>query len=152
MVTIRNRRRLWLLEWGLQDAEIALNASIPWRIEIRGGATGVNADLTGLDLLELAVSYGMSAVHLKLPVPSGTVPLRVSGGASDVTITHPARVPVRVQFAGWASSVSFHGDLLSGLRNDPQLQSPGYDAAHGRYDIDISGNASMVTIIASGTD
>jgi len=146
IVTIRNRRRLWLLEWGQQVADIALNTSIPWRIEIRGGAAGVSADLTGIDLLELSVSYGMSSVYLKLPAPSGTVPLRVSGGASDVTVNHPPGVPVRVQFTGWASAVQFHDELLSGLRNDLQLQSPGYEDAEGRYDIEISGNASMVTI------
>jgi DNA-binding MarR family transcriptional regulator len=146
MVTIRNRRRLWLLEWGQQDADIALNASIPWQIEIRGGAAEVSADLTSIDLIELSVSYGMSSVDLNLPVPSGTVPLRVSGGASDVTVKHPAGVPVRVRFTGWASAVQFHDELLSGLRNDLQLQSPGYEDATGRYDIEISGNASMVTI------
>ncbi len=145
-VTIRNRRRLWLLEWGQQDADIALNPSIPWQIEIRGGAAEVSADLTSIDLIELSVSYGMSSVDLNLPVPSGTVPLRVSGGASSVTVQHPAGVPVRVRFTGWASAVQFQDEVLSGLRNDLQLQSPGYQDATGRYDIEISGNASMVTI------
>lgn len=145
-VTIRNRRRLWLLEWGQQDADIALNTSIPWQIEIRGGAAGISADLTSIDLVELNVSYGMSSVDLNLPVPSGTVPLRVSGGASDVAIKHPAGVPVRVRFTGWASAVMFQDELQSGLRNDLQLQSPGYEDATGRYDIEISGNANMVTI------
>jgi len=150
VVTIRNRRRLWLLEWGLQDADIVLNASIPWQIEIRGGAAGVTADLTSINLVELNVSYGMSSVDLNLPVPSGTVPLRVSGGASDVTVKHPAGIPVRVRFTGWASAVMFEDELLSGLRNDLQLQSPGYEDATGRYDIEISGNASMVTISSIG--
>ncbi len=148
-ITIRNRRRLWFLEWGQQDADIALNTSIPWQIEIRGGAAGVTADLTGLDLIELTVSYGMSSVDLNLPFPSGTVPLRISGGASDVVVKHPAGVPVRVRFSGWASAVQFDGETLSGVRNDLYLQSPGYEDATGRYDIEISGNASMVTISAA---
>ncbi len=144
-VTIRNRRRIWLLEWGQQDADIALNTSIPWQIEIRGGAALISADLTGIDLVDLTVSYGMSSVDLILPVPSGSVPLRVSGGASSVTIQHPAGVPVRVSFSGWASAIQFDAEIVSGLRNDLQLQSTGYEAATARYDIEISGNASMVT-------
>jgi hypothetical protein len=145
-VTIRNRRRLWLLDWGQQDAEIVLNTSIPWQIEIRGGAAGVTADLTSIDLIELSVSYGMSSVDLNLPVPSGTVPLRVSGGASEVAIQRPAGVPVRVRFTGWASEIMFDDEVLGGIRNDLQLQSPGYEAATGRYEIQISGSVSMVTI------
>src|SRR5262249_20338155 len=110
IVTIRNRRRLWLLDWEKQDAEIVLNTSIPWQIEIRGGAAGVAADLTNINLLDLNVSYGMSAVDLDLPTPSDTVPLRVSGGASAVTIHHPAGVPLRVGFTGWASAIQFGGE------------------------------------------
>jgi len=152
VVTIRNRRRLWLLDWGQLSADIALNASIPWRIEIRGGAAGVTADLRGLELTELIVSYGMSSVNLNLPAPTSTVPLRISGGASDVTIRHPASVPVRVQFTGWTSAISFQNELLSGVRNDLHLQSPGYEDTTERYDIEISGNASMVTVTSIGAD
>jgi len=146
MVTIRNRRRLWLLEWGQLDAEIVLNTTIPWQIEIRGGAAGVTADLTDIDLTALNVSYGMSEVKLNLPVPSATVPLRISGGASEVTIQRPASIPARVRFTGWASTIVFDTEALGGMRNDLRLQSPGYEDAIGRYDIEISGNASMITI------
>jgi DNA-binding MarR family transcriptional regulator len=146
IITVRNRRRLWFFDWGKQETDIVLNTSIPWQIDIRGGAAGVTADLVGIDLIELNVSYGMSSVDLKLPVPSRTVPLRVSGGASEVTIEHPAGVPARVRFTGWASAIKFQDEVLSGIRNDLQLQSPGYEDATGRYDIEISGNASMVTI------
>jgi len=66
--------------------------------------------------------------------------------ASATTAAEAAGVPVRVRFTGWASAVQFQDELLSGLRNDLQLQSPGYEDATGRYDIEISGNASMVTI------
>jgi len=145
-ITIRNRRRLWLLEWGQQDAEITLNATIPWQIDIKGGAAAVNADLTNLNLVELNVSYGMSSVDLNLPVPSGTVPIRISGGASSVTIQRPSGIPARVRFTGWASAITFDDQPLSGVRNDLRLQSPGYEDAVGRYDIEISGNASMVTM------
>ncbi len=147
-VSIRNRRRLWLLEWGQQDAEITLNATIPWQIEIKGGASEVKADLTNLNLVELNVSYGSSSVEIRLPVPAGTVPLRISGGASEVTIQRPGGIPARVRFTGWASAITFDDQPLSGVRNDLRLQSLGYEDATGRYDIEISGNASMVTINA----
>src|SRR5579859_4426274 len=77
IITIRKWRRLWFLGWGQQDSEVVLNTSIPWAIEIRGGATEVTADLTGIDLIDLNVTYGMSSVDLILPAPLRTVPLRV---------------------------------------------------------------------------
>ena len=57
-----------------------------------------------------------------------------------------ARFGARPVAVSEASAVKFDDDILSGLRNDLQLQSPGYEDATERYDIEISGNANMVTI------
>jgi hypothetical protein len=118
----------------------------------RGGPTGVTADLAGIDLIDLNVSYGMSSMALNLLVPSRTVPLRVSGGASDMTIQRPAVVPVRVRSTGWASTIVFDGETQSSITNDLWLQSAGYEAATGRYDIEFAGNVSMVTSVQFDRD
>ena len=146
VVTIRNRKRLWLLGWGNQAIKVLLNTSIPWRIEIRGGAAGVSADLTTIELIELTANYGASSVDLKLPAPSTTVPVQISGGASSVTILRPKNVPARVRFRGWTSEIDFDNERQGDMRNDLQLQNADYEDAIGRYDIEFSGNASEVRI------
>jgi DNA-binding MarR family transcriptional regulator len=146
VVTIRYPRRLWLLGGGQGTAEITLSAAIPWRIEIQGGASEITAELGGLNLAGLEMKGGMSMIRLELPVPSGVVPIRISGGASTMTVRRPVGVPARVHLKGWASAFVFDDQRFSYLGNDVRLQSPDYDATTAGYDIEVAGSASMVTI------
>lgn len=149
VVTLRYPRRLRALV-GLDRnsaAEVTLNASIPWQIKITGGGSLVNVELEGLDLAGLEIAGGGSMIDVELPQPSGLVPVQVSGGASQITIRRPADVAARVHLKGRASAFIFDDQLLTSMRNDARLQSPGYDTADRRYDIEIDSGASMVTIL-----
>lgn len=149
VVTMRYPRRTWFLSaGGGRAADVALNAAIPWQISIQGGALDIAAQLGGLDLAGLQVKGGVSMMRLELPVPSGEVPIRISGGASEIIVRRPADVAARVHLKGWASMFIFDEQTFSNLGNDVRLQSPGYAAADRRYDIEVSSSASMVTITA----
>ncbi len=147
-VTIRYPKRLWVLGGKMGAAEVTLNAAIPWQIVIQGGASDITGELGNLDLAGLEVKGGMSMIRLDLPVPSGTVPIRISGGASEIDIRRPAGVAARVHLKGWASQFIFDDQSFGNLGNDVRLQSPGYDATAQRYDIEVASSASMVTITA----
>jgi hypothetical protein len=150
VVAIRYPRRLWVLTAGQHSsAEVTLNAGIPWRITIKGGASVVTAELGGLDLVGVEVKGGMSMIHLELPVPSGVVPVRISGGASEIAVRRPAGVAARVHLEGWVSTFIFDDQMFSAVGNDVRLQSPGYDAADQRYDIEVASSASMVTVTSA---
>lgn len=147
VVTIRYPRTLGMLSvMQSSRAEVTLNASIPWRITIKGGASDINAELGGLDLMELDVRGGMSIVRLELPVPSGVVPVRISGGASEIIVRRPTGVAARVHLKGWVSTFVFDDQIFSDMGSDVRLQSPNFDSAAPYYDIDVSSSASMVTI------
>jgi DNA-binding HxlR family transcriptional regulator len=146
VVTIRYPRRLWVLGGKQQTAEVTLSVAIPWQIVLQGGATAIIAELGSLDLAGLEVKGGLSSVRLELPTPSGAVPIRFSGGASDVTIRRPAGVATRVHLKGWASEFVFDDQHFSYIGNDVRLQSPGFEPTAPGYDIEVTGSASMVTI------
>jgi hypothetical protein len=147
VVTMRYPRRTWFLSaGGGRAAEVALNAAIPWSISIQGGALDIAAELGGLDLASLQVKGGVSMMRVELPAPSGEVPIRISGGASEIVVRRPADVAARVHLKGWASTFVFDDQRFSNLGNDVRLQSPGYGSADRRYDIGVSSSASMVTI------
>ncbi len=146
VVTIRYPRRLWVLSAGQRAAEVTLSAAIPWRIVIQGGASAITAELGRLDLAGLEVKGGLSMIHLELGVPSGVVPIRISGGASDVTVRRPAGVAARVHLKGWASAFVFDDQTFSNVGNNVRLQSPGFDPTAPYYDIEVSSSVSMITI------
>ena len=146
VVTIRYPRRLWLPGGKQRVAEVELSTAIPWQIAIQRGASEVAAELVGLKLAGLEIGGGLHMVRLELPVPEHVVPIRISGGASSVTIRRPAGVAARVHLKGWASAFVFDNQTFSALGNDVRLQSPDFEAAASYYDIEVSSSVSTVTI------
>jgi DNA-binding MarR family transcriptional regulator len=147
VVTIRYPRRLSGLLGGQQRAaEVTLNVAIPWQIVIQGGASDVSAELGGLDLASLVAKGGLSSIRLELPVPSGVVPIRISGGASEIIIRRPVGVAARAHLKGWVSTFVFDDQTFSNMGNNVWLQSSGFEPTAQYYDIEVASSASMVTI------
>lgn len=145
VVTIRYPKRLWVLD-EQRVAEVALSTVIPWHIVIQGGLSQVEAQLGSLRLAEMEVKGGLSMIYVELPVPVGVVPVRISGGASTITIRRPAGAAARVHLKGWVSQFVFDDQIFSDVGNNVRLQSSDYKATASYYDIEVSSSASTVTI------
>ena len=146
-VNIRYPRRLWAALGGAKRiAEVTLNAAVPWQIGIQGGASGIFAQLGGLDLVELQVKAGASEIQLNLPSPSRMVQISISGGSSDIVIRRPSGVPARLHLKGWYSALVFDDQSFNNLGNDVRMQSPEYEATAPGSDIEVLSSASMVRV------
>ena len=137
----------WLYYLRERPAEVALNAQIPWDIEIRNGVSRLTADLRGLELRSLDVSGGASRVEVTLPPASGIVPVRVLGGASNVAMHRPEGVSAQIRVGG-CTNLAFDERRFGAVGGEVGLQSPDSAGASDRYDITISGGASSVIIDA----
>ncbi|HEY7340020.1 MAG TPA: MarR family transcriptional regulator [Ktedonobacterales bacterium] len=149
VVSIRYPRRLtWLPGMPQRSAEVTLNSAIPWQILLQGGASGILAELGGLDLVGLEIKGAVSMIRLDLPRPSDMVPIRISGAASDIVVHRPAGVAARVHLKGWASTFVFDDQRFSNMGNDVRLQSANYDGATPYYDIEVTASVSTATIMS----
>jgi hypothetical protein len=106
----------------------------------------VVADLEDIELAGLEVSGGTSRFEVRLPRPNKSVRVRIGGGASDVTLFRPLRVPVRVRIGGGASKLAIDDFSVASAGGKTDWRSPEYDTAEGRYDIEIGAGASRVTV------
>lgn len=150
IVTIRYPRSLPALlgvEKQKRAAEVTLNVAIPWQITIQGGAGEIIAELGKLDLAGLEVKGGGSMIRLELPVPSGVVPIRISGGGSEIIVRRPAGVAVRAHLEGWGSAFVFDEETHMG--NKVWLQSSGFEPTAPYYNIEVASSGSMVTITSN---
>jgi DNA-binding MarR family transcriptional regulator len=147
-VSIRYPRRLWARAVG-RSADVGLNTTIPWRIELQANGSEVNGALDGLDVAELEVKGNGSMLHLDLPAPSGVVLIRILGAGSEIAVTRPAGVAFRVRAKGWGSMVTLDGMSTTGAGGTMRLQTPDYEAANQRYDVEVSCTGSMVTVTAT---
>ena len=129
-------------------ARVVLNGTIPWRIEVDGGVSRLSADLRRLQLEALAIGGGASRVVLTLPRPTGVVPVRIGGGASNVAIHRPAGVAARLRVRGGATDLTFDDQEAGAVGGEVRWQSPGFTGAGDRYEIEVGGGASDLTIDA----
>ena len=142
--------RFMLFGWTRAQARIGLNPTVPWRIEIRRGISSLVADLRKLDLLGFDVVGGISQAELWLPQPRGSVAILISGGVSRLRLHRPAGVAARIQIGGSASKLGLDRQSLGAIGGPIHLETPDYATAVDRYELDIRGGASRVTVDQEG--
>ncbi len=134
----------WFGVGGRRRATIKINDSIPWAIRLHTGASRQTADLATVQVSRIEVDGGASHVELTLGRPSGTVPITVNGGATNVVIHRPAGTAARVRVSGGASTLDADGTRYVG--QDDLAWESGYGAGSDRYDIRVDGGASNVSV------
>jgi DNA-binding MarR family transcriptional regulator len=145
-IRVRFPRRFKFLGPRDQSGEMTLNAAVPWAIEVRGGAADIDADLAALSLSSFSVAWGMASITLRLPPPSGVVPVRLSGGVANVDIRRPADTEARLSVKGGFGNLAFDGEAVQATGGRLQRQSAGFETATDRYEIEISGGAAMISV------
>jgi len=143
-VTMRYRRRL--IDTRGREIEAALHPGPAWWVEIEGGITDLDADLRGLAFLGLEVRGGANHFQLRLPRPSGTVRIALDGGSSEGRIVRPAGVPVALTARGGVSRLRFDDQKHESSGADLRISSPAYAKAPDRYELDLAGGISRLTI------
>jgi DNA-binding MarR family transcriptional regulator len=131
---------------GRPKAEIALNPTVGWRLEVQGGASSLTGRLEAIRLLGVEVTGGASALDLAVGRPIGRVPIRVTGGASKLRVVRPAGAAVHVQITGGVGRIEVDGRRLAAAGGATALDSPGAEGATDRYDVEIVGGAGRLTI------
>ena len=134
-------------KWGRTSADVRLSPTASWAIEVRGGVSHWDSDLRTLELTAIEVRGGVNKVELRLPRPRGSSIVRVSGGASHLTLRRPAGVPARLQIGGGASKLELDTQYLGAVGGPVRLETPDYPKAQDRYDIEIGGGASRIRVI-----
>ena len=137
-----------LLRHAAHRAEIELNPSVPWSLVFDGGLGQSSVDLRGLELRALEIAGGAGDLRIALPAPQGVVRVRIGGGASKVAILHPNGTAVGLRVAGGASRLAFDRQRYGAMGGETRLESHGAGEAAHRYEVEIEGGASELTIAA----
>jgi DNA-binding MarR family transcriptional regulator len=133
-------------DWRERRAEISLNDRIPWDIEIHGGASKLQGKLTTLDLRSFELVGGADSLRLTLGRPTGTIPLRFTGGTNNLRIERPAGVAAQLMLSGGAAGIEFDRQKLGATGGHTTLESAGAANAADRYVIELDGGASRITV------
>jgi hypothetical protein len=137
-----------LLRHPAHRAEIDLTEELPWSLSINGGLGQSSADLRGIDLRDFRIRGGAGGLRVVLPPPRGVVRVQIGGGASNVTVVHPAGTAVGLRITGGSTKLSFDGQSVGSRGGETRLETAGARTATDRYEIEVLGGASKLTVEA----
>jgi hypothetical protein len=140
---------LWAVLAGeCRDVEIVLHPAVEWTFLVRGGLSRFEADLTGGKVARLDISGGISDALIDLPAPAGPVPIRISGGVSNLGLRRPAAAGVHLAVSGGVSNLRLDDQVLGAIGGGARLSTGGAPGDISRYAVEISGGASRLEIAA----
>jgi hypothetical protein len=135
-----------LLRRRARRTEIELSAALPWSLAVAGGLGHSTLELAALELTNLELRGGASDLSVRLPRPRGCVSVRIEGGASRVTLVRPPGVALVLRLTGGASRLAFDDERYGAVGGETQLETADAASAHDRYEIEVTGGASKLTI------
>lgn len=145
--------RLSLSEWFAhtllskkQIADMHLNVSVPWDINLCGGVVNMRAELTSVKLQSLLVSGGISQTDILLPHPFGTVPIQILGGVNRLNLELPDGVKARLTVNNGANNLSFGRQFFGALGGNVVLETPGYEDTTNKYEIFVFSGVDQMTV------
>lgn len=138
------------LMWRRQSAQVALNTSIPWQIEVPGSLFRSTLDLRGLHVTAVAVDGGAYRAEIRLPRPTGIVPIRIVGGAESITVRRPNGVAVQAVVRGGANQVQLDGRRFQWTGETP-FQLSDQAGAADRYEVEFASGVNKLSIVKEPT-
>jgi hypothetical protein len=135
-----------------RDIEIVLHPAVEWALHIRGGLSRFEADLVSGKLARLEISGGVSEACLDLPPPAAVVPIRISGGVSDLALRRPAEAGVTLAVSGGISGLRLDDQGFDAIGGDVRLATGPVHGDAPRYAIEISGGASSLQVVPRRTE
>jgi len=128
--------------------DLELNTSVTWKITVDSGASNDNFKLSNIHVADIELNTGASREDITLGAPSGSVPITVNGGALTVNVHRPKGVAASVDVSGGAVNLTFDGRQRHAV-GTVTAQTGDYNGASDRYQIQVNGGASNVTVDAS---
>ena len=133
--------------WGARntlDWTVSLNDQVPLSLNLEGGASDTNLDLTDLRVTDLRVQTGASSTEVTLPANAGETKVNISSGAASVRLRVPEGVAARVKAGGGLADINVDQDRFP--RVGGVYQSEDYGTAENKVDIEIDTGVGSVSV------
>jgi hypothetical protein len=133
--------------WGVSGAldwSVRLNGEVPLDIEFKTGAGEARLDLSDLLVTGLEMETGASSTTLMLPAHAGYTRVKIAAGAAAVDIRVPDGVAVRLRTQSGLASIKVDSSRFPGTGNF--YQSPQYDTAPNKIDMDVEAGVGSVNV------
>ncbi|MCC6299055.1 MAG: hypothetical protein IT314_07135 [Anaerolineales bacterium] len=121
-----------------------ITQEVPIALDVSGGASSFDIDLQDTLATQIEISTGASRVNLTMPARGASV-LDVDAGAASINIRVPDSVAARIRFEGGLNNINVDTTRFPEL-DAGRYQSPNYETAADRAEINFEGGLGSVTI------
>jgi hypothetical protein len=129
---------------GSLDWTFSLNRDIPFELDLETGASESRVDLTGLRISDVRLKSGASHTEITLPENAGFTRVDIETGVASVLLRIPSGVAARIRARGGLASINVDTARFP-LMGDT-YQSPDYDSASNKADLDIQTGVGSVDV------
>ncbi len=132
--------------WGPDslDWTFSLAKEIPLELDLETGASESRVDLTGLRVGDLRLKSGASHTEITLPDNAGFTRVDIETGVASVLLRVPSGVAARIRARGGLASINVDTARFPMLGDT--YQSPDYDRAPNKVDLDIQTGVGSVDV------
>ncbi len=139
----------WAWPWGWSaagalDWTLGLSRDVSLELDLQTGASQTRMDLSELKVSDLRLRTGASETHVTLPA-AGISRVRVEAGAASVVLRIPDGVKGKIRMRGALSDIAVDRERFP--RSGDVYQSPDFDGAANRVEIDIDMGVGSVKLI-----
>ena len=131
---------------GPEAVDVLLSAEVRWTLRVDAAINNADIDISkaGVDRVELA---GDAAdILLRLPEPSETLPVQVTGDINRLTLSAGGVAPVRVRARGGAGSAQIEGKLIRGVARNTVFEPGAWRGADDRVDVDVRVGLGKISV------
>jgi hypothetical protein len=130
---------------GASSVDVRLSSRVRWGLRVAVGLAQSKINLTGGSVSAVEYTAGVGTADLTLPVPSGTVPVRIGAGADQFTIHLRPGVAAQVRVRSGVGNLTLDGTSRSGI-SAGTYPVGNYAHARDRYDIDLQSGLASLTV------
>ncbi len=131
------------------DTSLLLTPSVPLTLNVQYGASTAHLDLTKLQVSNLQLQMGASTTTVILPA-TGLTNATIKGGAATLNVEVPQGVAAQIQYEGGLSTLNVDTgrfpEISSGQAGRRSFQSPDYDSAGNRVQLDIQAGVATINV------
>ena len=130
--------------------DIALNAGVRWTVRLTGGTTKDVLNFGDSHLAAVELAAGATRIDLTLPPASGTLPVRVTKGISELHVRTAQEDPIRLDLRAGAGQVQLDGETRNGIARGVVLRSEGWGDADDRADLQATAGVGTLSVKIGG--
>jgi hypothetical protein len=124
--------------------KIGLNQQAHLYLDIKTGANEAQIDLQDLQIRDLKLSTGASSTRITMPARAGYTHAKIDSGVASVKVAVPVEVAARIKVDSGLSGIEV--DTRRFIRSGSLYESPGYESAENRLELEIHTGVGSVSI------